>query len=249
MVGCYLVSENPDEKFDIKFELHTEHAKVGIPEEQQKLYIEAESTNNIIKSLANTKKEIKEKYFKKLLSLSQAGLVSDVANPQLALASLDKLKEEILTIEGQRIKNDYMKKLGLSALCINSIVLTVYFIINYFNTDIFIYSMYFVVFVSSLIGTWISFGARKFNIYFNQLNNLEEDMMIPCIRLVYIGVCSVIFLLFLNSGIITISIGNFSLNNISTNFELQSTIGILCGLVESKLGINLYNKAKTIVGE
>lgn len=243
----FIVKENLDEEFEFDIQINPQFSKGEISEEQKKLYNEAESTKNIIKSLINTKKAIKEKYFKRLLSLSQAGLVSDMANPQLALASLDKLKEEILSIEGQRIKNYYMKNLGIIACYISSIVIPLYLVVSVINPA---YNMYFVVFISSLIGTWVSFGARKFNISFNQLNNLEEDMLIPHIRLIYIGLCSVIFLLFLNSGIIMINIGNLSIKEqIGTNFALQSTIGILCGLVESKLGVNIYNKAKTVVGE
>lgn len=106
MQGYFVVSENKDELFDIKCELHPEHAKESIPTEQETLYTEIESTNNIIKSLHNTKDEIKSKYFNKLLSLSQAGLVGETAQPNLASKSLIKLKDEMVLVEGQRIKNE-----------------------------------------------------------------------------------------------------------------------------------------------
>ena len=112
MEGYFIVNSNPEcEKFDIKCELHPERTKRQIPKEQQELYLEIESTNNILKSLNNTKDEIKKKYFEKLLTLAQAGLVGETAQPQLALSTLCKLKDEIILIEGKRIKNEYMKKL------------------------------------------------------------------------------------------------------------------------------------------
>jgi hypothetical protein len=68
-------------------------------------------------------------------------------------------------------------------------------------------------------------------------------------RLIYIALCSIIFLLFLDSGIIKIDIGTISTTEIGSKWEVQAIIGIICGLVESKLGINIYKKAVTIVGE
>ena len=131
MQGYYIVSSNSkNEKYDIRCELHPERAKNEVPDEQQKLYIEVENANNIIKSLINSEDIVKEKYFQKLLSLAQAGLVGETAQPNLALKSLIKLKEEMILIEGQRIKNSYMRKLGLFALGISVCLVIIDYIIG-----------------------------------------------------------------------------------------------------------------------
>lgn len=194
MKGFFLVRSNPEEKFDIKCELHSEFAKEDIPEKQQELYVEVESTNNVIKSLHNTKDETKSKYFNKLLSLSQAGLVGETAQPELALKSLTKLRDEMVLVEGQRIKNEYMKSLGEKAVTLGALVFLAYLGTLTFE-KLQPFSMYFLAAIGAFTGTWISFGARKFSITFEQLSLLEEDMMNPWIRLVYIGVCSIVFLL------------------------------------------------------
>lgn len=246
MQGYFVVSENKDEPFDIKCELHPDYAKESIPTEQETLYTEIESTNNIIKSLHNTKDEIKSKYFNKLLSLSQAGLVGETAQPNLASKSLIKLKDEMVLVEGQRIKNEYMKKLGLNVLISSGEALLIYIALNWFPVTR-PFAMYGLAFIGALIGTWISFGARKFSITFEQLSLLEEDMMEPWIRLLYIGVCSIVFMLFLNTQLISIGIGGITTATISNSIEIQLSIGVLCGLVESKIGINIYKKAVTIL--
>lgn len=249
MKGYFLVSSNTEnEKFDIKCEIHPDYAKEVIPKEQQGLYVEVESANNIIKSLINTKDDVKQKYFEKLLSLAQVGLVGETAQTELALKSLEKLKEEMLLIEGQRIKNYYMKKLGIGALIIGGIPTCIYLAIIRLFSWMNIFNMYIMVWIGSMIGTWISFGARKFTISFEQLSILEEDMMSRYIRLIYVAICSIVFLLFLNSHIINIDIGKVSTSNINDSWQLQIIIGIICGLVESKLGINIYKKATTIIG-
>lgn len=165
--------------------------------------------------------------------------------PSLALRSLEVLKEEIIFNEGKRIKNSYIKRLGSIAGAIFLILILIYLIFQKYEfTQSFL--MYLRVFMGSLVGTWISFGVRKFNIIFEHLSIIEEDMMEPFIRLIYIGICSIILLLFLNTGFLSINIGNLSTSEIKVNNEMQCTIGILCGLIESKIGINIYNKAITI---
>lgn len=248
MQGFFVVSSNEKEAFDIKCELHPQYAKESIPKEQEILYAEIESTNNIIKSLHNTKEETKNKYFNKLLSLAQTGLVGETAQTNLASKSLNKLKDEMILIEGQRIKNDYMKKLGINSLILCIIGLILYAIFQCCEV-VRPFSMYCLTFIGALIGTWISFGARKFNITFEQLSLLEEDMMEPWIRLLYIGLCSIVFMLFLNTQLISIGVGGISTSAIKESYEIQLSIGVLCGLIESKIGINIYKKAVNILSD
>jgi len=249
MRGCFNVySNNDNEEYDINCQLDATHAKDDIPIQQQDLYVEIESASNIIKSLINTKKDKKTLYFNKLVDLAQAGLVSDVAQPELALKSLEKLKSEIVLIEGQRIKNYYMKQLGLKSLLLIVISIVLY-ILTCLVANIESLMPYFMAWIGAMIGAWISFGARKFTIEFEQLSLLEEDMMSPFIRLIYIGLCSIVVVLFLNCGIIKIDVGDISTINLESNIHLQLAIGVLCGLIESKIGINIYKKAKNIIGE
>lgn len=102
MRGYFIVYENTaNEDFDVKFELHPDLAKNEVPDEQQVLYIEVEKANNVIRSLNNSDYIVKKKYFDKLLSLAQAGLVGETAQPNLALKSLHELKDEVLSVRGK----------------------------------------------------------------------------------------------------------------------------------------------------
>lgn len=115
MEGHFLVCENAEEEFDISFQVNSTMDSV-IPKDQQELYVKAESACNIIKALENTDKQTKKKYFDKLLSLSQVGLVANPAQTETAEFALMKLKDEIVLVEGKRIKNHYMKYLGIAIL-------------------------------------------------------------------------------------------------------------------------------------
>lgn len=251
MKGCFIVYPNPDEDFDIKCDLKSKD--ITVPDDQQNLYVEIEYVCTIIKSLHNTHDSIKRKYFNKLLSLSRAGLVGIEGNCETTLAfkSLKQLKEEMIINEGQRIKNEYMKLLGKRILILTISILIGYLIfISIFNLNNIIsnyLAMYSITFVCSLIGTWISFGARNLSISFKQLSVIEDDMMNQWIRLLYIGICSVILITFLTTDIIKINIGTISSSNIKESFEIQASIGFICGLIESKLGLNIYKKVENII--
>ena len=242
--GYFIVSKKENKNYEIEFII----LKKEIPADFQNLYVKIEKTLNIIKTLKNTSEEIKENYFEELLSIAQVGLVGEKANPNIAKKALELLKDEIIIVEGQRIKNEYIKDLGIKASILIGI-LTILYIGIHNNSSIRTIENYIMVFIGSIIGTWVSFGARKVNITFEQLSIPEEDMMDTWIRLIYIGISSMIFMLFLNTGIVKIEIGGINSTKIAVSYELQLLIGIICGLIESKIGLRIYNQANKIISE
>ena len=246
MKGHFLVCENPNEKLDISFCVR-ENVEGDIPEEQQELYLNAEKNCNVSKSLENTDENTKKKYFDKLLSLSRVGLVPEYAQTRASKLALEKLQEEIVLIEGKRIKNSYMKTLAINALILAAITLIGAGVIDVYLHFSMVWSVWAVI-MGALLGTWVSFGARKFEIFFDDLASLEKDKMNPWIRLIFISVTSVIFVLFMNAGIVEIKIGNIDTTNAFENLEDAFRIGLICGLVESKIGVNVYKKAVELIG-
>lgn len=249
------IFKNPEEEYDIKFELMDKNEndeQIGkLPSEIKELHKNIEKTCNVIKNLIYTSKEVKNKYFNKLLNLSQVAFISGKLNAlEVANNYLEILQEEILLVEGKRIKNKYMLKLGFSAMIYLIIAWLIYFLILFIGLPTNEYLVYSTVWTGAMIGTWISFGARKFTIQLEDLSSIEEDKMNINIRLPYIGLCSIIFLIFINSGIFNVTLGNSSIyESLSNNFELQLLLGVIAGLLESKLGIKIYEKANVIVEE
>lgn len=247
MKGHFLVCENPDEELDISFQVN-ETLTDDIPEEQQLLYLNAEATCNVIKSLEKTEETTKKKYIKKLVSLSQVGLVADPAQTKAANLALEKLQEEIVLVEGKRIKNEYMRTLGLEAFCIGVIVSIITYIAHYYTKQVWVYCIWAVI-IGALSGTWISFGARKFEIEFKDLSSLENDKMGPMLRLIYISVAALIFTIFMNVGLFQIKIGNLDTSNSFNDMKSAIVIGLISGLIESRIGVSVYKKATSIFGD
>lgn len=245
--GYFLVVVNPDEPYDIKFQIN-EKAKERPTREQMELYSKSERACSVIKSLHQTDEPIKQKYFAKLVSLSQAGLVGKVSNPVLALESLDRLKEEIVLIEGRRIKNGYMKRLGAYALAGVVIFVLFYRATTYCigNSEA---SAFALLGIGTMVGTWVSFGARKFEISFEELSAVEKDMMEPLVRLVFIYASTVIVMLFILSGMMEIKIGSLDTANMASDSKVPLAVGAICGLVESRIGVKVFNQANSVVGD
>ena len=246
-VGYYIVRENPDDQFDIKVEINPESG-ISPTEEQKRLYKEQEIACTIIKSLNSTDKEVKRIYFSKLLSLTQAGLVGKNPKTNLALDAIECLREEIVIIEGKRIKNKYMARLGAYAACGLFILFLLYLLFTYcVFTEIF--RAVTLVGMGSMIGAWVSFGARKYEIRFEELAVIEKDMMEPVIRLMFVFVAAIILFFFMISGIIELKIGTLNTINSLKDYRVPLVIGIVCGLVESRVGVRVYKQANNILGE
>lgn len=244
MKGYFIVSENSNEKFDIKCELRPDIAD-EVPEEQSCLYADVEHTCNVIKALNKTTEDVKQKYFDKLLSLAQVGLVPENgAQPEMAMISLEKLKAEMLLIEGKRIKNQYMRRLGITA-SILAVMVGVITAVCFTLTKKDAFSMIGYTWLGAMAGAWISYGARKFQLTFDDMALIEKDMLEPIIRLMYIGVCALIFELFLSCGIATVTVGGITTSSLTNDIQTQILIGVMCGLVESKIGIDIYKKANS----
>lgn len=244
--GYFIVCRNKDEDYDIDFSLKPGTLMENVPKIQSDLYSEIEHTVNVIRTLTYTSSFKKEKYFNKILSLARAGLVGDEANPYISMSALDKLKDEVLRSEGERIKARYMLKLGIFTLIYIAMITLIYIILELvFNIDHL--AIYFYVSVSALIGTWFSFGVRKKVIEFNDLSIMETDMMLPSIRLIFVWIASIVFLLFVQTELVTLSIGNISSDSIQESVCLQLVFGFCCGLIESNLGNVIYKNAKRFI--
>lgn len=245
--GYFLVTENPSEPFDINFQIN-EKADERPTREQMELYSKSERACSVIKSLDQTDESIKWKYFSKLVSLSQAGLVGKASNPVLALDSLERLKEEIVLIEGRRIKNGYMKRLGAYALA-GVVIFVVFYLVTMYCVGSSEAAAFALLGIGTMVGTWVSFGARKFEISFEELSAVEKDMMEPLVRLVFIYASTVIAMLFILSGMMEIKIGSLDTANMASDSKVPLAVGAICGLVESRIGVKVFNQANSMVGD
>ncbi|MFR8990442.1 MAG: hypothetical protein ACLVH9_04665 [Fusobacterium sp.] len=237
----FMVIENPDIPYDIKFSLINPNCRY-VPKESAQLYYEIEKILSDLKVIFKDNDEELKKNFKLVLSLAQGGLAGRTGNPQMAKKSLNSLKNDILTVYGQKLKTKYIYNLGKTALFFDIITYILYSTIP--NPT---FKLYLIVLMGTFIGSWISFCIRKLEIKFDDLVHFEKDLMPYFIRLIFIGIVSVIFAMIINNEIITILFSDFSLKGFFLTKEKSLLFGILCGLVDIKLATNLYKKSEKIL--
>lgn len=210
---------------------------------EQDLYLKMEKLCIAIKFLYKTPDQIKKQYFSRVVGAIKVGLIIENPQPDLASKALSSLKENILYSEGKKIKNKYMIELLTTLSPIMLILLILYFI--FCINKIVIFNQYIFGCIGALIGIFISYGARKYEFQLEDLIIIEKDLMSPFIRSIYILLCTIVFILFINTGFLELKIINTSLHLIfKENIEAQIAIGVICGLIESKLGKDIHKKAE-----
>jgi hypothetical protein len=239
--GAFVVYESEDTR-DITFE---KRKGVEIPEEQMELRDEVARSLTILRLIFKEDNDPGfQLYFKPLLSLSQVGLVGE-AQPELAKRALRTLKADILSRESGRLKNKYMKKLGVRSLVLGGIALLPPFLmVSYISQDIL---SFFYLWAGCMAGVWLSFGARKKILEFEELGVMEEDRMEPIVRLIFTGLLTLFLGLLFSTEAVSVSIGNIDTNAVDSDIRVALLIGVACGLSEKILATRLTQKAAEFI--
>lgn len=251
--GAYIVSSHPDIKYDINFSVKPNITVVS--EVQQKLHLEIEKTLVVVRKLFENSETELEKYYSQILTIAQAGLVPQNAQPAISYKALQQLKEEIVNIKSGEVKNSYFKLLGVQAIKLAWIPLAIALIVKLFNyyfsiptfNDLNVFANFSLMWTACMAGIWLSFGARKTILTFEELTTIEEDRLEPIMRLIFTGVISLVFGLLFFKQAVTINFGSVSSKDIQNDSFTAMIFGVLLGLSEQVLGKKITKKAATIL--
>jgi hypothetical protein len=238
----YRDTENPD---DIAYEKQRDLK--DIPDELMDLRDDVDKTLTTIRMLFLQREPDKfEEYFRSLLSLAQVGLVGDSPSPRLATRALTTLKHDILAREGGRIKNRYMIDLGKKALLFILPAIFLVGILEKYAGDLNTLQSFIFLWIGCMGGVWLSFGTRKIEIKFEELNILEKDRLNPSIRLIFAGLLTIVIGLLVSTKAVDFVIGEFSAQSFVTNIEVALLLGLICGLSEKVLSTTVAQKASDL---
>jgi hypothetical protein len=252
MTGVFVVSRDSEDRRDIRFELRFDGGPT--PKEQLGLKADIESVLTSLRMLFPDEKDF-EIYFRPLLSLAQAGLVGDHAQPEVAAGALTALKNEITAREGGKIKNRYMRTLGQRALYVGAPPLIIA-VVSYACTHFFwpahrqnldVLNNFLFLWSGCMAGVWLSFGARKTFLRFEDLHILEEDRLEPTIRLIFAGLLTVIVGLFFSLKVLTVNFGSINTDQINVSVKLALLIGLLGGFSEKALSSTVARQASRLL--
>ncbi|MGA2206981.1 MAG: hypothetical protein ABSG10_09650 [Terracidiphilus sp.] len=244
MKGRFRVYQEPNDPRDIRFEV-CEDSTEDIPTDQLGLRDECQAALTVIRIICPDERNFRE-YFNHLVSLAQAGLVGQTANPELADRALEGLKQDITAREAGRIKNGYMKKLGYCALIGVAALVVAWGGLAWCSVGLWPQEL--VKFeIGTMLGVWLSFGTRKPVLKFEDLHILEEDRLEPVVRLVFTGVLAgtVALLFFLH--VVDVTLGALSTDQIAGNGWAALLFGILSGVGEKALATNVSHQAAILL--
>ncbi len=247
MAGAFIISQDAGNKRDIRFQLCENVSPV--PKDQQNLKADIESALTVMQLLFKEKEF--DNYFRPLLSLAQAGLAGEHADPEVASGALAALKNEITAREAGKIKNRYMRDLGKQAAYLGgpallvAVAMHVYiFLTKRTDWPNFVVLINFLFLWSGcMAGVWLSFGARKTILRFEDLHIPEEDRLEPKVRLVFAGLLTLIVALLFSLKAVVVNLGSISSDQINTSIKMALLVGALGGFSEKALSSAVAKQA------
>jgi hypothetical protein len=243
MPGAFRVYRDKDNPKDIYFEVQAKE----IPPEQLELRDQVGSALSILRIIISDKDRFEE-YFRELLSLAQAGLVGETANPDLAVRALREFKLGVTSREAGRIKNQYMKTLGFRAAILVTVLIVALATVFFFLKQASPFLLNLIRFeIGTMIGVWLSFGTRKPVLNFEDLHVLEEDRMEPLVRLVFAGLLALIVALAFHLKVVTLTLGTLTTDQLDSQPWAAFFFGLLSGVGEKALSTNVTRQASTLL--
>ena len=97
-------------------------------------------------------------------------------------------------------------------------------------------------FCACLLGVWLSFGARKTVLSFEELTTIEEDRLEPLMRLIFIGAQLRWYFQYFYKEAIFVKVGTVSSKDISSDSYVAMIFGVSSWLSEQILGKKLQKK-------
>jgi hypothetical protein len=228
-------------------------------EEQLLLKSEVERVNAQLKLLFSESEPIFKQYNGSLIGLARVGLTGANAQPGVATRALKSLKDEVLLREGARVKNAYMKALGIAAIWSGAAGIFVWVCSTAIERDSGSLQPDFVaaakmltkfapLWIGCMCGVWLSFGTRKAILSFEDLTNIEDDLLQPSLRVIYAGLLTLVLGAFFLLQVVTVSVGQVSTALVgSDNYLATLMLGALCGISERVLASKVVKQAESFL--
>lgn len=199
-------------------------------------------------------------YVRKLAGIGRLGLQGP--HVQLANLALLGVKAEFVAHEAGRIKNTYIRRLGVAcgvgaalSFLLYAIVVGEFLFTGAFWMD---HRTFLLAAGGACIGTWLSFSIRRVTLSFDELGILEEDLLDPSIRVIFVVALTLTACLLFWTNAINVSIGDLQTAQLQKNAtsavvgEIAVLVGIFCGIAERGLATAVSGRAaafaKSIAG-
>jgi hypothetical protein len=191
-------------------------------------------------------------------------------NLALATVTLETLQDDFVASEGPRIKNSYVRRLGVWALLSVVLCAFTYLLVQpdtqfdpvvklrallfpEFAHDtanpgiLYRFRNFFLLAIGASLGAWLAFLFRRPRLGFGDLVQMDDDLLNPATRIIFTMVLGFVVGLLFWTGMVSITVGNFS-----TQFENSGAtamlIGAFCGIATRALATAVSRRAEDFAG-
>ena len=225
----------------------------GIPEDQRNISGEAYEARNVLKLLQEqgafkkAEGEIYNEFIKRVVQAAEAGCVGPNVDTGLAANAFKQIRADIVRRKGRFIVYRYLSLLALWALGGAAIG----GVLNLATKCVLFSGLtgYGWVIIGSMIGAWISVASGRREVSFDAIPDFlnygsEPFRSEPFIRMLFVALVALVFALFLQLKIISVTIASFDLSKFSENMGWALAIGVIAGIAERSLSVQLIERAQ-----
>jgi hypothetical protein len=233
------------------------------PADQAQLQVDIDKAVAVVTARFKDSPQEFDAEFRRLFAIAHGAFSGEFAQVEHARVNLQEYKRDLISRVGPITKNAYQVELAKASAVASVTLLLVGIAIRIglkfgrdsgwvteskvdaqavvtvanaaqWNSD---YSpFHFAVLLAACMwGIWLSFSVRSMEFSFEQLQHPESDMMRPWSRLLTTGLLAFILALFFQMGILVVSIGGFSTNQISSNLLMAVFVGLSLGFLDRAL--------------
>ncbi len=186
-------------------------------------------------------------YIRALVGIASAGL--EYGQAPLANGELATFRQDFVTREASALKNGYVRRLGLWAVFLAGLVLACFLAIDWnyvdyatprfndrygflahFEPYLHRYQNLLLVATGAAGGAWLAFLIRRPTLAFEDLTQLDEDLLTPGVRMTYTMLLSPLVGLLFWTGMVSISVGRFNTDSLARSGLVCLVVGALSGI-------------------
>jgi len=241
-----------DEKRDDQFNLKPrDDRSAPIPEDQRKISGEVYEARNILKLLQEQRAFKKRdsayhEFINRTVQAAYVGCVSPNVDTTLAAAALEQIRADIVRRKGRHIIYRYLLCLGSWAFG-GIVAAAAIIIVSKLFSGLVSLTGYGWVIMGSMIGAWLSVAAGRREVSFDGIPDYLNYGYEPFIRMLFVGVLATVFALFLELKVLSVVVANFDLASFPTNAGLALAIGVVAGIGERALSVQLIARAQNVL--
>lgn len=193
-----------------------------------------------------------DRYVRKLAGIGRLGLQGPHA--PLGRLALNGLRAEFVAHEAGRIKNGYVRSLGATAglAALVCIMLFAYAALPPTTSFLSQHRIFLLAATGAAVGSWLSFSIRRVTLAFDDLGILEEDLLDPSLRVIFVILLTWTVCLLFWTGTVNVAVGD--LKTVAIRMPVDTVIGatavlvgLFCGIGERALATAISGRAAGFV--